>query len=91
MDNLTMAIGFVAGILTATANVPQVWKTYKTKSGEGVSFRMLLILALGLALWVVYGFMSKSLPVIAANILALALILALLGMKLRFDRVPTKD
>ena len=91
MNSLTMAIGFVAGILTATANVPQVWKTYKTKSGEGVSFRMLLILSLGLALWVVYGFMSKSLPVIAANILALVLILALLGMKLRFDRVPTKD
>ena len=44
-------IGFLAGTLTTAANLPQVWKTYRDKSAVGLSFRMLLILSLGLALW----------------------------------------
>jgi uncharacterized protein with PQ loop repeat len=52
---LSTAIGFLAGLLTTAANVPQVWKTYRTRSGEGLSFRMLVSLASGLTLWIVYG------------------------------------
>ena len=53
MDGLSIisVIGFLAGALTTAANLPQVWKTYRDKSAEGLSFRMLLILSLGLALW----------------------------------------
>ena len=77
--------------MTAAANLPQVWKTYRTKSGEGISFRMLLTAAIGLCLWIAYGIMSKSLPLIVTNALVLLLILFLIGMKLKFDHAPTKD
>jgi MtN3 and saliva related transmembrane protein len=77
--------------LTTAANVPQILKTYKTKSAEGLSFRMILTLAAGLLLWVVYGVTASSLPIIASNSVALLLILALLAMKLKFDRSPAKD
>ena len=70
---------------------PQILKTYKTKSAEGLSFRMILTLAVGLLLWVVYGVTASSLPIIASNSVALLLILALLAMKLKFDRSPAKD
>src|ERR1700737_4516134 len=60
MTLLATTIGFIAGLLTTAANVPQVWKTYEIKSGEGLSFKMLLTLALGLSLWAIYGIMSKS-------------------------------
>ncbi len=88
---LSTIIGFLAGLLTTAANVPQVWKTYQSRSGEGLSFRMLVILASGLALWIVYGALGGSPPIIVANAAALALVLALIAMKLIFDPAPTKE
>jgi MtN3 and saliva related transmembrane protein len=87
----TTIVGFIAGLVTTSANLPQVWKTFRNKSGEGLSFRMLLTLAIGLGLWIVYGIMSKSLPLIVTNTIVLLLILLLIGMKLKFDRAPAKD
>ena len=84
-------VGFIAGFVTTAANLPQVWKTYRNKSGEGLSFRMLLTLAIGLGLWIIYGVMSKSLPLIVTNAIVFMLILLLIGMKLKFDRAPAKD
>ena len=91
MSELTTVVGFIAGLVTAAANLPQVWKTYRSKSGEGLSFRMLLALAIGLGLWIVYAIMSKLLPLVVTNAVVLILILLLIGMKLTFDREPTKD
>ena len=91
MAELTTIVGFIAGFVTTAANLPQVWKTYRNKSGEGLSFRMLLMLGIGVGLWLIYGIMSKSLPLIVTNALVLLLILLLLGMKLKFDRAPTRD
>ena len=91
MADLTTIVGFMAGFVTTAANLPQVWKTYRSKSGEGLSFRMLLALAIGLVLWIVYGIMSRLLPLIVTNTVVLLLILSLIGMKLKFDRAPTKD
>jgi len=91
MSELTAIVGFMAGFVTTVANLPQVWKTYRSKSGEGLSFRMLLALAIGVGLWIVYGILNKLLPLIVTNALVLLLILSLIGMKLKFDRAPTKD
>ena len=91
MVELTTVVGFIAGLVTTAANLPQVWKTYRNRSGEGLSFRMLLMLGIGVGLWLVYGIMSKSLPLIVTNAVVLLLILSLIGMKLKFDRAPTKD
>ena len=91
MYKLTTIVGFIAGLVTTAANLPQVWKTYRNKSGEGLSFRMLLALAIGLGLWIMYGIMIKSLPLIATNAVVFLLILLLIGMKLKFDRAPAKD
>ena len=91
MPELTTIVGFTAGLVTTAANLPQVWKTYRNKSAEGLSFRMLLTLAIGLGLWIVYGIMSKSLPLIVTNAVVVLLILSLIGMKLKFDRAPAKD
>ena len=81
----------MAGLVTIAANLPQVWKTYRSKSGKELFSRTLLALAIGLGLWIVYGIMSESLPLIVTNAVVLLLILSLIGMKLKFDRAPTKD
>jgi MtN3 and saliva related transmembrane protein len=84
-------IGFIAGILTTAANVPQVVTTYKRRSGEGLSFRMLAALGAGLLLWVAYGLVNRSLPIILSNAAGAGLVATLLAMKVRFDRRPAKD
>lgn len=84
-------IGFIAGLLTTAANVPQVWTTYRNRSGKGLSFRMLVLLATGLGLWIVYGVMNSSLPIILANAAGLTLVLALIVMKVLFDPAPTNE
>jgi MtN3 and saliva related transmembrane protein len=71
MGDLTTIVGFMAGFVTTAANLPQVWKTYRSKSAEGLSFRMLLALAFGLGMWIVYGIMSKLPPLIVTNAVAL--------------------
>jgi MtN3 and saliva related transmembrane protein len=81
----------MAGLLTTAANVQQVWKIYQNRSAEGLSFRMLVTLGSGLALWVIYGFASQSAPIIVANIAGFHLFGALVVMKCRFDRDPSKD
>ena len=84
-------IGFIAGILTTAANVPQLVTTYKRRSAEGLSFRMLATLGTGLLLWVLYGLMNHSSPIVFTNAAALALIVSLIILKFRFDRRPAKD
>jgi MtN3 and saliva related transmembrane protein len=91
MITSSSAIGFLAGLLTTTANVPQVWKNYRSRSGEGLSFRMLVTLASGLVLWTVYGVLGRSFPIILANVAGLLLVLALVVMKLKFDPAPIKE
>ena len=85
----TAALGFLAGIFTASAQVPQVRKTLRTRSAEDLSGRMLAILATGLALWVAYGAFIRSWPVMVCNAASLSLVTTLLLLKKRFDRQPS--
>jgi len=66
--------------------VPQLHSIWKRKSARDVSLAMILIFGLGVALWLTYGIMIRSTPVIVANGATLALILATMALKLRYDR-----
>lgn len=85
MTGMTDAIGFLAGALTTIAFVPQALKMYTTKSGKDVSARMLLIFSAGVILWLTYGIMIESLPVILANIVTLILSVAIIVLKIRYS------
>ena len=82
-------IGLLAGALTTIAFVPQLLKIYASKSGKDVSARMFVIFSAGVALWLVYGIMIRSLPVIIANIITLALVLAIMALKIHYSRRGT--
>jgi|1185.fasta_scaffold246925_1 MtN3 and saliva related transmembrane protein len=82
----TELIGLCAGLLTTAANVPQVLKTWRERSADGLSRRMLLTLSAGLAVWVWYGLLQHDLPIIVTNLFALLLSTTLLILKRRFDK-----
>ncbi len=60
-------IGLVAATLTTSAFLPQVYKTWKTKDVEGLSLVMYIVFLTGVLLWLYYGILIDSLPVIIAN------------------------
>ena len=83
--DITVLIGYVAGTLTTVSFVPQVIKTWKLKETRDISLAMLLLFAVGILLWTVYGIWIGSLPVIAANIMTFILVIFLIWMKLRLQ------
>ena len=77
-------IGFIGGALTTLALVPQAIKAWKTKHTKDVSLWWIIILTTGVFLWLVYGILIRSMPIIAANGATLILSLAVLTLKVKY-------
>ena len=76
-------IGFLAGTLTTLSFIPQVVKTWKTKSAGDLSLGTLIIFSAGVTLWLTYGLLLHSWPMICSNALTLAESAFLAVMKVR--------
>jgi MtN3 and saliva related transmembrane protein len=83
MDLLTV-LGLSAATLTTSAFLPQMIKTWQTKSAKDVSFVMLLTFITGVFLWLVYGIFRKDLAIILANGATLVFNLIILWLKIRY-------
>ena len=79
-------IGSIAAVCTTISFVPQLVRVWKRKSARDISLWMFLFFSFGVACWLVYGIGIHSTPVILANAATLALALAILILKLRYDR-----
>lgn len=77
-------LGLVAGGCTTIAFLPQVLKTWKSRSAKDLSLGMFSFFCFGVLLWLIYGIMVNDIPVIAANGMTLMLASTLLFFKLRF-------
>jgi MtN3 and saliva related transmembrane protein len=81
--SLATVLGLAAAALTTVANVPQVWKAWRSGETRDISLAMTLILAAGLGLWTVYGVLQDDAVIVIANAIAMLLASALAGLKLR--------
>lgn len=77
-------IGLVAAMLTTSAYVPQVYKTWKTKSAGNISLTMYIAMFTGILLWLVYGIHLNSFAMIVANIITAILTLIIIFFKLKY-------
>ncbi|MBE9038791.1 SemiSWEET transporter [aff. Roholtiella sp. LEGE 12411] len=82
--DFTTTLGLVAGVLTTIAYVPQLIKTWQSKSAHDLSWSMLIILCTGIILWLVYGTSVHDVPIIAANIVTLLLASIILVLKIKY-------
>ncbi len=82
--NTTAILGYVAGALTTIAFLPQVIQTWKTKSTKDISLVMFVTFCTGVFLWLIYGFLIGSYPVIIANIATLLLAMIILSLKIKY-------
>ncbi|AFZ28939.1 hypothetical protein Glo7428_0335 [Gloeocapsa sp. PCC 7428] len=77
-------LGLIAGTLTTIAFLPQLFKTWQSKSAKDVSLGMLMIFSTGVFLWLIYGIYLQALPIILANLITLIFNLIILGLKIRY-------
>ena len=82
--NTTDWIGSCAATLTTTAFIPQAWKVWHTRHTADISLGMYALFTFGVALWLIYGILLESWPIIIANCITLALAGAVLIMKIKF-------
>ena len=82
--DFTTALGLLAGTLTTIAFLPQVIRTWKSKSPKDLSLAMLGTFTTGVFCWLIYGLMVDSLPIILANAVTFLLAGANVALKLRY-------
>ena len=79
-------IGLIAAVLTTSAFLPQVYRTWKTKDVSGLSLPMLLLFFIGIVLWFVYGIYIESLSMILANAITIVSSFLLVYFKLKYQK-----
>ena len=73
--------GMIAGV---SVFIPQVYKTYRTKSVEDISWGMLALVVLNCFFWFSYGYLRDSLPLILTNGLSFLVVSVLIILKIRY-------
>jgi MtN3 and saliva related transmembrane protein len=81
---ITDWIGSAAATLTTISFIPQAWKVWRIKHTADISLHMYILFTTGVGLWLAYGVLLDSWPIIAANSLTLILAGAVLSMKIKF-------
>jgi MtN3 and saliva related transmembrane protein len=77
-------VGYIAATLTTAAFLPQVLKVWRSKSTKDLALPTLLSFITGVSMWLTYGLLVKSMPIIIANAVTLLLNLVILHFKLKY-------
>ncbi|MDE2578990.1 MAG: SemiSWEET transporter [Hyphomicrobiales bacterium] len=77
-------IGTLAATLTTLCWAPQALRILRTRDTKAISLVTQSAFAGGVALWLIYGLMIGSAPVIVANAVTFVLVSAIVAMKIRF-------
>lgn len=89
---LLTILGVSAGILILTGWVEQIYKGYKTKSLKDVSKFLMIFIAVGSILWLIYGIIVSDAFIIGTNAAGLTLMVIVSLMKKRYDkRIRSKN
>ena len=81
--SLAEPVGTAAGICSTSSFVPQVLKAWREGDTAAISKRMYVITVTAFSLWIVYGAMIESLPIVVFNTASLVLSTMILVLKMR--------
>jgi MtN3 and saliva related transmembrane protein len=82
--SLVTMIGLLAGFCTTVSFLPQVMKTWRTRSTEDISLGMFLVFTLGCILWLLYGLLTRNVAIILPNAITIVLSTFILVCKVRY-------
>lgn len=82
----TEILGYAAGAVTCLTFLPQVIKTWQSKSARDVSLNMFLIAAINEVMWIVYGVLLHNWVIILTNAVVMSMSLTMIYLKFRFNK-----
>ena len=77
-------LGLIAGTLSCITFVPQIFKTWKSKSVKDISVSSFLIVVCSTIVWIGYGILKDSISVLLTNIIVFFTAVVMLWMKWKF-------
>ncbi len=80
---LTDSVGMAGAVLTTLCWLPQATKIIRERETRSLSLPATGLFTLGMAFWLVYGVALIDWPLITSSVVTLALMLVILGLKLR--------
>jgi len=83
---LTTVIGYAATVVGTSLMLPQVYKSYRTKSVADVSWGMVIMYFLNCALWLSYALLISATPLAITNALALVVSAVQATLKLKYSK-----
>ena len=83
---LVEVLGLAAGVCLIMAFLPQAVKIIKTRSAGDLSLSVFLLQSVGVVMWIVYGWLSKSLALVVTNSLCLSIYLVLIVLIIRYRK-----
>ncbi|HWS40080.1 MAG TPA: SemiSWEET transporter [Arenimonas sp.] len=81
---MTELFGYLAAFLTTISFIPQVIQVWRSKHTKDISLGMYSIFTLGIVVWLTYGILLNSWPIIIANTITVFLAGSVLAMKLKY-------
>lgn len=86
IDVTANVVGTAAALCSMSSFAPQIAKIWRDRDAREVSLAMYLVTVTGFSLWIAYGVLSHSWPVIVSNTVCLLMSGAVLALKWRFSR-----
>jgi len=79
-------LAIIASIMVLAGWLPQIVKGYKTKKLDDISAYLMILIASGGVLWLVYGFEINDLYIIGVNVGIIILTMITLGLKIKYKK-----
>ena len=80
------ACGYGAGILFASGFIPQIYKSYKTKVLDDISYGWQFIFTLGVIMGIIYSIHHDLKPIYICSSIELCFMIILIGMKICYGK-----
>ena len=80
-------LGYLSATFTTIAFLPQIIKTIKTKSAKDVSMGMFVFFTTGVFLWIIYGALTNTMPLIIANTVTFCLAITQIILKIKYAKL----
>ncbi len=84
-------LAIVAGVMILSGWVPQIIKGYRTKKLDDVSKYLMILIAGGAFLWILYGIEKDDPFIIGVNVAAIGLTMIVLSMKHKYRKKSEID
>ena len=77
---IPLIVATLAPIVNCVQLIPQIYKTYRTKSVKDLSFYSLLLLLTTIILWLLHGYFINDISLVIAGIISLVLNISLIRL-----------